>query len=314
MKRKLLSAVLALCLLIGLAPAALAAGGSYGGVTWSLEGDTLTIGGSGAIPDFNKYNEAAPDITARPWHQYRSAVKKLVVQEGVTRIGNRAFQNFEALESAQLASSVGSIGVWAFQNCYKLEDVSLAEGVTLEKGAFRDAPAEGDVAAVESGAYKSGVYYRRLSETALTGNLRDDVISVALSQKGYHEGDGEADFGGGSRNGNGDYTEFGRYLGSLGNAWCSEFAVWCVRMAGVPTSILNNSTSARATTLTDDTSSAFYSWSGLSYAGGGYTPPQGRFSAVGVGSGRARARRVRQPHVDPARREAERKHGDLLHH
>lgn len=147
MRKKMLSVVLALCLLLDLAPVARAASvtasGAVGCVSWSLAEDgTLTISGNGAIPDYNKYGEPSPDITARPWQQHRYAVKRLVVQGGVTRIGDRAFQGFAQLESVVLADSVKSIGVWAFQNCYTLGSVQMPDGIAIELGAFRSAPAE----------------------------------------------------------------------------------------------------------------------------------------------------------------------------
>lgn len=146
MKRRVLSVLLTLCLLLALAPAALAAeaekSGTIGCVAWSLDGGTLTIGGSGAIPDFGKSGEASPNIDDRPWQQYRHAVRRLVVQNGVTHIGSRAFQGFEKLESVTLADSVKSIGSWAFQNCSALADVCLPDGAFLDTGAFRGTPFE----------------------------------------------------------------------------------------------------------------------------------------------------------------------------
>ena len=144
MKRKILSTILALCLLLSLASAASAAAqGALGSLSWTLSDDgTLTVGGIGAIPDYGKSGEASPTIDERPWGKYRDAVTKLVVQNGVTRIGDRAFQGFEKLESAELASSVGSVGIWAFQNCYALRNVQMPSDVAIEFGAFRSVPVE----------------------------------------------------------------------------------------------------------------------------------------------------------------------------
>ena len=170
MKRRVGSVVLVLCLLLGLAPAALAEGaaasGETGGVSWSLSGDgTLTIGGRGAIPDYSKNGEAPPDIDDRPWQQYRYTVRRLVVLSGVTRVGSRAFQGFERLERVELADSVKSVGAWAFQNCFALSDVTMAEGVALETGAFRDTPAEASVVPpIAGGSVSAGGVSWSLSE------------------------------------------------------------------------------------------------------------------------------------------------------
>ncbi len=123
--------------------------------------------------------------------------------------------------------------------------------------------------------YKNSVYYKRLSNVVLTGNYRDDVIAVAKSQIGYHEGDSDADYGGYNLMGDYDYTEYGRYLDSVGRVWCSEFATWCIRVAGVPTDIVNNSKSARAKTYCMNSTAKYYSWDETVYRGGEYTPQKG---------------------------------------
>ena len=163
--------------------------GNYGGIAWSMTSDgTLTFSGHGAISDFNKWNGESPNTGDRPWQRYRQKVKKVVVKQGVTRVGNRALQGFSRLKSAQLAESVKSVGQWAFQNCEQLEEVSLPKGVRLESGAFNNAPAEEDISAVESDDYSKSVYFYRLCGTRLTGRMREDMIYIAKSQIGYHEG------------------------------------------------------------------------------------------------------------------------------
>ena len=250
--------------------------GNYRGIQWSMSGDgTLTFSGNGAIADFNKWNGESPNTNDRPWQRCRQKVKKVVVKQGVTRVGHRALQGFSKLKSATLAESVRSIGQWAFQNCEALEDVSLPKDVKLESGAFNNTPAEEDVSAIENDAYTKSVYFYRLCGTRLTGRMREDVMYIAKSQLGYHEGNSEADYGGGNTRGNGDYSEYGRYLSSSGNPWCSEFGSWCVRMSGLPKQILNSSRGANAATLTDDTPSQYYRWQELNFAGGSYMPQQG---------------------------------------
>lgn len=121
-----------------------------------------------------------------------------------------------------------------------------------------------------SSDYMAGRFYRALQSVTLSGNYRKDMIAVAESQIGYHEGDA-ADQIDGSHQGSGDYTEYGRYLGSNGSAWCSEFASWCARIAGVPTSILANSKSANVKNF----AAPYHHWDETVYAGGSYTPQAG---------------------------------------
>ena len=250
--------------------------GNYRGIEWTVTDDgTLTFSGNGAVADFNKYNGESPNVSDRPWQRYRQKVRTVVARNGITRIGHRALQGFSRLESVVLAGSVRSIGMWAFQNCEQLEEVSLPKGIKLENGAFNNTPAEDDISATESEDYSKSVYFYRLCGTRLTGRMREDMIYIAKSQIGYHEGNSEADYAGKNTRGNGDYSEYGRYLQSSGNAWCSEFASWCVRMSGLPKQILKSSRGANASTLTDDTPSRYYRWNEMSFAGGRYTPRQG---------------------------------------
>lgn len=58
-----------------------------------------------------------------------------------------------------------------------------------------------------------------------TGNQRYDIIQVALTQVGYHEGSN-------------NYTKYGEYFGWPNTAWCGWFVSWCAAQAGVPTSVL----------------------------------------------------------------------------
>lgn len=132
-----------------------------------------------------------------------------------------------------------------------------------------------DPDAVESDGYTASIYFKRLCDVDLTGDFRKDMIAVALSQTGYHEGNSEADYGGGNSRGNQDFSEYGRFLESSGNAWCSEFGTWCVRMSGLPEDILRDSRGANAGRFTKGTPSRYYRWSELSFAGGDYTPREG---------------------------------------
>ena len=108
------------------------------------------------------------------------------------------------------------------------------------------------MAAVPAGAasydfspvYKSSPYYERLKEYKLTGDMRYDLVSVALTQVGYHEGDCDDDMDGQNYAGGRNFVEYNRLYGKLDNgegngtsygyAWCAAFVSWCLRQAGVP--------------------------------------------------------------------------------
>ena len=104
-----------------------------------------------------------------------------------------------------------------------------------------------------SSQYRSGAYYTRLADAELTGDLRRDIVNVAISQIGYHEGNSPADLGGGNQNGYLDVTEFGYWFGTevkgqqggFYSPWCAIFTSWCARMALVPVSVISNAAYSR---------------------------------------------------------------------
>ena len=94
------------------------------GLTWTLyEDGTLTISGTGAMKDYNINDTQSPVIN----HQN---VKKVMIEDGVTNIGNYAFYFCENLTSLTLPDSVTSIGDSAFDTCRGLTNITIPEGVT----------------------------------------------------------------------------------------------------------------------------------------------------------------------------------------
>ena len=99
-----------------------------------------------------------------------------------------------------------------------------------------------------SDEYLAGEYAAKLAALELTEDQRVDVILVALSQLGYHEGNSDADMGGANNIGSRNFVEYNRIYGKLDNgegngesygyAWCCAFATWCARQAGVPKEIV----------------------------------------------------------------------------
>ena len=127
-----------------------------------------------------------------------------------------------------------------------------------------------------SASYRSGKYYTQLCNVSLTGNQRTDLVNVARSQLGYHEGNNTSQLHGES-SGSSNYTEYGYWYGTQvqGNsggsyyAWCAYFISWCARQAGIPTSIISNASYACAGMDNGDFKNLDY------YARGSYTPKVG---------------------------------------
>ncbi len=116
-------------------------------LTWVLDNhDTLTISGSGAMTDWVSGNSV-------PWYSSRTSIKSVIIESGVTTVGDRAFLGCSGLMNITLAEDLSSIGTatfyecvnlksltipesvtfignWAFQNCTKLTSITIPEGVT----------------------------------------------------------------------------------------------------------------------------------------------------------------------------------------
>jgi len=92
------------------------------GVYWDNSGGTLTIWGSGEIPD---YGFSGSNVA--PWGQNITSV---VIHEGVTGIGGYAFTGCGNLASVTLPGSVASIGENAFSYCSSLQNLAIPDSVT----------------------------------------------------------------------------------------------------------------------------------------------------------------------------------------
>ncbi len=103
-------------------------------LTWTLDADgTLTISGTGAMKDYDYYNNPSPAS------QKKDSVKKVVIEDGVTSIRNSAFYDCNSLTSITIPNSVTSIGAYAFSNCWYLTNITIPNSVTsIENYAFRN--------------------------------------------------------------------------------------------------------------------------------------------------------------------------------
>ena len=88
-----------------------------------------------------------------------------------------------------------------------------------------------------SKSYKSGKYYTALTKVKLTGNKRTDIVNIAKSQVGYKEGNNSSQLSG-TKKGKNNYTEYGRWYGSVKDPWCAMFVSWCANLAGVKESVI----------------------------------------------------------------------------
>ena len=182
MKKRLLSLLLVAVMIISLLPMAEVKAASLpNGAKWLVNeedtyvwyklegnsegGETLTIGGTGAMPDYDI------DSNMAPWHEREEyedgeydyinesirkviiedgvtsigdyaffdciSLKEIVISESVTGIGNSAFKFVEELEEIKIPSNVGSIGEEAFRGCSNLKRIEIPQSVTsISDGMF----------------------------------------------------------------------------------------------------------------------------------------------------------------------------------
>jgi hypothetical protein len=141
--KKIFAVLMAALLIGGLLPAVSFAsqivdsGACGDNVTWTLDDDgLLTVSGSGAMYD---YSYEITNVVA-PWSPTMTAaqpIRTVVVENGVTSIGNEAFLACADVESVYLPESVESIGGQAFSQCSSLREVAFGNGlVTIGEKAF----------------------------------------------------------------------------------------------------------------------------------------------------------------------------------
>ncbi len=85
-------------------------------VSWSLDGGTLTLSGSGKTDDF-------PD--GAPWLPYREEITKVVLTGSISYLGEGAFADYDGITSVSLGGSLQELGKRAFYNCDGLTELVL---------------------------------------------------------------------------------------------------------------------------------------------------------------------------------------------
>lgn len=117
-----------------------ATSGTFGeNLKWEFSGDgTLTINGEGAMPDFiSGSDDGVETMEPTPWSAYNMEITKIVVEDGVTTIGARAFAMLHNAETVTLPDSITTIGKRAFELCESLTEITIPKNTeSIESGAF----------------------------------------------------------------------------------------------------------------------------------------------------------------------------------
>ncbi len=124
---------------------------------WSFDESTseLVISGTGKMTNWPNYSDV-------PWYSFKSAIKSVIIGDGVTSIGKYAFHYHENLENVTISDSVTSIGDGAFSDCDNLVMIMIP----------------------------SGVIYINQYAFASCGNLKIIIISNSITDIGYAAFDG----------------------------------------------------------------------------------------------------------------------------
>ncbi len=90
--------------------------------TYDESTKTLTVSGEGAMDDY--------DAKTSPWAKNNFSLEKIVIEEGVTTIGDSAFKNYMRIRDISLPGTLTSIGESAFNSC-EFDEITIPDSVTI---------------------------------------------------------------------------------------------------------------------------------------------------------------------------------------
>ena len=123
--------ILLIALLMGLSANAEKSGSCGPNLKWHLTDDgVLTISGEGRMDNYD-----GGYYVGGPWRY--DDIKRVIIGDSVTSIGNSAFIQCFFLTSVTIPNSVTTIGDGAFKDCSALTSVTIPNSVTtIERSAF----------------------------------------------------------------------------------------------------------------------------------------------------------------------------------
>ena len=146
-------------------------------LVWALDGEgTLEISGEGPMDNyFIGFTSNIP-----PWNKYRTEIVNVIVNEGVTTVGNFAFMPIldysSVLKSVSLPETLVSIGDVAFNCCTALTDISIPLGVTsIGTSAFHTCTSLRNVFYPGSEAQWNAIAIENGNDDLLNANLHFNV-------------------------------------------------------------------------------------------------------------------------------------------
>ncbi len=160
----------------GISPDRGECGAGGANLTWTLDSEgTLTISGTGGMKDFGYDNYPS-------WYDLKKRIKKVIIEAGVTSIGEQAFYHYDSLTSINIPDSITSIGEEAFANCTNLISIDVPAGVTsISDRAFSGCGSLNIVVSPQNNTYSSvdGVLFNKDKTQILA--YSKDVIQTAYT-------------------------------------------------------------------------------------------------------------------------------------
>ena len=92
-------------------------------VRWELDDSgTLTISGTGVMENYISHLSV-------PWCSSRVSIKSVIIESGVTSIGECAFKDCTSLTSITIPDGITNIGDYSFRDCTSLTSVKIPDSV-----------------------------------------------------------------------------------------------------------------------------------------------------------------------------------------
>ena len=99
------------------------------GLTWKLSYGTLTISGTGKMDSYSS--------GGAPWHSQCAYIGRIVISEGVTSIGECAFEDCLKVTSISIPDSVTELNEYCFYACESMKRITIPQSVTrIADGVF----------------------------------------------------------------------------------------------------------------------------------------------------------------------------------
>lgn len=152
---------------------------------WSLADGILTISGTGNMDEMALASGSTSEDT-RPWAEYADKIGKVVLDEGITSIGDYAFSGFTALHEVSISSTVSKIGTGAFSDCSSLEGITIPTNVKeigsrafSGCGALRSISIPEKISVISEGLFKNCTSLKTVSLPNSITKIEKDVFSNA---------------------------------------------------------------------------------------------------------------------------------------